>query len=69
MNALPTLTRLVQLAVLVVGGYIAIRFLSAAFAGTELSFDREDLMPFGAMMIGVAVFGLIRSGKRLYDDR
>lgn len=64
-----TFTRLVQLAVLVLGSYIAVRLLSAFFSGTELGFDREDLMPFGAMLIGAAIVGLIRSGKRLYDDR
>ncbi|MCJ8159492.1 hypothetical protein [Sphingomonas sp. LaA6.9] len=69
MNALPTLVRLVQFAVVALASYIVIRMLSGAFSGAETSFDREDLMPFGALLIGAAVAGLIRYGKQLYDDR
>lgn len=69
MNVLPTLVRLVQFAALALASYIAIRLLSTGFAGTELAFDVEDLMPFGAMLIGAAVVGLILSARRSYDDR
>lgn len=69
MNALPILVRLVQFAVLALGCYVVIRLLSTSFAGSELAFDSEDLVPFGAMLIGAAIVGLILSARRSYDDR
>ena len=69
MNPLPTVVRLVQLAVLVLASYIAIRALTTGFAGTDLAFDIDDLAPFGAMLLGAAIVGLILSVRRSYDDR